>query len=76
MNWKKIRKLLYYGLGVLMSPIIFLVFLLDRIILALFPWVRITTIRDWSINDKEIAYSFVRVLMFILMGLLINWLFF
>jgi len=56
------KKHFFYLLSVLMSPIIFSVFLLDRIILALFPWVRIQTIREWAVNDSEISYSFIRVL--------------
>ena len=57
----KLKKYLLYALSVLMSPIIFGVFLCDRILLALFPWVTIQTIRSWAVNDSDVAYSFVRV---------------
>lgn len=57
----KSKKYFLYALSILMSPVIFGVFLADRILLALFPWVRIQTIRTWSVNDSEVAYSFVRV---------------
>ena len=70
----KRKKIFLYAISVILSPIIFSTFVMDRIILALFPWVRIQTIRDWAVNDKEISYSFVRVFLFILLGLLIYWL--
>lgn len=67
------KKYFLYGLSILMSPIIIGVFLLDRILLALFPWVRIQTIRSWAVNDTEISYSFVRVIACSLIMILINY---
>lgn len=51
-----------------MSPIIFGVFVCDRILLALFPWVRIQTVREWAVDDSQISYSFIRVLGFIIIA--------
>lgn len=58
---KKIVNVLRGALGVTLLPIFFTIFIADRFILALMPWMESKRLKTW-LNDTELfMYSFLRV---------------
>lgn len=58
---KKIVNVLRGALGVILLPIFFTIFIADRFVLAIMPWMESKRLKTW-LNDSELfMYSFLRV---------------
>lgn len=58
---KKIVNILRGALGVILLPIFFTIFIADRFVLAIMPWMESKRLKTW-LNDSELfMYSFLRV---------------
>ena len=58
---KKIVNILRGTLGVILLPIFFTIFIADRFVLAIMPWMETKRLKTW-LNDSELfMYSFLRV---------------
>lgn len=58
---KKIVNILRGTLGVILLPIFFTIFIADRFVLAVMPWMESKRLKTW-LNDTELfMYSFLRV---------------
>lgn len=58
---KKIVNILRGALGVILLPIFFTIFIADRFVLAIMPWMESKRLKTW-LNDTELfMYSFLRV---------------
>ena len=59
-------------LGVILTPLFFSVFVLDRCILVVLFWVESLRFSKWIDSTEQISYSFIRVLAITCLLLLIN----
>lgn len=58
---KKLVNILRGTLGVILLPIFFTIFIADRFVLAIMPWMESKRLKTW-LNDSELfMYSFLRV---------------
>ena len=58
---KKIVNILRGTLGVILLPLFFTIFIADRFVLAVMPWMESKRLKTW-LNDTELfMYSFLRV---------------
>lgn len=57
----KIVNTLRATLGIILLPIFFTLFIADRFILALMPWMESTRLKNWLTNTELFMMSFLRV---------------
>ena len=58
---KKIVNILRGTLGVILLPIFFTIFIADRFVLAVMPWMESKRLKTWLDNTELFMYSFLRV---------------
>ena len=58
---KKIIKILRGTLGVILLPLFFTIFIADRFVLAVMPWMESKRLKTWLDNTELFMYSFLRV---------------
>ena len=68
-----LKKIAINTLGVILTPILLVIFMTDRMFLACFPWLKIDIVQDWATDHNKIAYSVIRVF-FVLLILAVIWL--
>ena len=58
---KKIVNILRGTLGVILLPLFFTIFIADRFVLAVMPWMESKRLKTWLDNTELFMYSFLRV---------------
>lgn len=58
---KKILNILRGTLGVILLPLFFTIFIADRFVLAVMPWMESKRLKTWLDNTELFMYSFLRV---------------
>ena len=58
---KKIINILRGTLGVILLPLFFTIFIADRFVLAVMPWMESKRLKTWLDNTELFMYSFLRV---------------
>jgi hypothetical protein len=62
------------SLGLLLLPIAYSIFVIDRIIFVLMPNLEHKKFNDW-LNNKDIVFAVVRILTLFILKILVYWLF-
>jgi hypothetical protein len=71
----KIKKGFKLFIGVLLMPIMFSVFVADRLVVVPFVWLKTDTLLNWLRNNSAMVESFIRVCFALVIYLLLNWIF-
>jgi hypothetical protein len=56
------KKKLLLALNIALLPVMFIVYLLDRLIVLPLVWIEAKSLQDWVGDDKKMAYSTIRLL--------------
>ena len=57
----KVKAIFLNTIGIILTPILLAIFILDRVFLACFPWIKINSVQDWSTKHELMAYSIIRM---------------
>ena len=71
----KIKKGFKLFIGVLLMPIMFSVFVADRLVVVPFVWLKTESLMQWLRNNSAIVESVIRVVFALVIYLLLNWIF-
>jgi hypothetical protein len=71
----KFKKVLKIIVGVLLMPIMFSVFIADRLVVVPLLWLKTDTLLNWLRNNSAMVESFIRVGFALVICLLLNWIF-
>ena len=72
---EKFKKGLKLFIGVLLMPIMFSVFIADRLVIVPFVWIKAESLMQWLRNNSAIVESLIRVCFALVIYLLLNWIF-
>lgn len=72
---EKFKKSLKFIVGVLLMPIMFSVFIADRLVVVPLLWLKTDTLLNWLRNNSAMVESFIRVCFALVIYLLLNWIF-
>ena len=71
----KLKKSLKFIVGIVLMPIMFSVFIADRLIVVPLLWLKTDTLLNWLRNNSAMVESFIRVMFALVIYLLLNWIF-
>ena len=71
----KFKKGFKLFIGVLLMPIMFSVFVADRLVVVPFVWLKTESLMQWLRNNSAIVESVIRVAFALVIYLLLNWIF-
>lgn len=71
----KLKKSLKFIVGVVLMPIMFSVFIADRLVVVPLLWLKTDTLLNWLRNNSAMVESFIRVMFALVIYLLLNWIF-
>jgi hypothetical protein len=72
---EKINKGLKLFIGVLLMPIMFSVFIADRLVIVPFVWIKAESLMQWLRNNSAIVESLIRVVFASVVLLICKWIF-
>ena len=72
---EKINKGLKLFIGVLLMPIMFSVFVADRLVIVPFVWIKAESLMQWLRNNSAIVESLIRVVFALVVLLICKWIF-
>ena len=72
---EKFKKSLKFIVGIVLMPIMFSVFIADRIVVVPLLWLKTDTLLNWLRNNSAMVESFIRVMFALVIYLLLNWIF-
>ena len=72
---EKFKKSLKFIVGIVLMPIMFSVFIADRLVLVPLLWLKTDTLLNWLRNNSAMVESFIRVMFALVIYLLLNWIF-
>ena len=72
---EKINKGLKLFIGVLLMPIMFSVFVADRLVIVPFVWIKAESLMQWLRNNSAIVESLIRVVFASVVLLICKWIF-
>ena len=59
------KKYLLGAVGVILTPILITIFIIDRLILSFLFWTQYDTMTKWLSNHEGMFYSIIRVIVFL-----------
>ena len=71
----KFKKSLKFIVGVLLMPIMFSVFVVDRLVVVPFVWLKTESLMQWLRNNSAIVESVIRVAFALVVLLIFKWIF-
>lgn len=71
----KFKKSLKFIVGIVLMPIMFSVFIADRLVVVPLLWLKTDTLLNWLRNNSAMVESFIRVMFALVIYLLLNWIF-
>ena len=71
----KLKKSLKLIVGIVLMPIMFSVFIADRLVVVPLLWLKTDTLLNWLRNNSAMVESFIRVMFALAIYLLLNWIF-
>jgi len=71
----KLSKGLKLFIGVLLMPIMFSVFIADRLVIVPFVWIKAESLMQWLRNNSAIVESLIRVVFASVVLLICKWIF-
>lgn len=71
----KLKKSLKFIVGIVLMPIMFSVFIADRLVVVPLLWLKTDTLLNWLRNNSAMVESFIRVMFALVIYLLLNWIF-
>ena len=71
----KLKKGLKLFIGILLMPIMFSVFIADRLVVVPFVWLKTTSLMTWLRNNSMIVESVIRVIFALVVLLICKWIF-
>ena len=72
---EKFKKVLKFIVGIVLMPIMFSVFIADRLVVVPLLWLKTDTLLNWLRNNSAMVESFIRVMFALVIYLLLNWIF-
>ena len=72
---EKFKKSLKFIVGIVLMPIMFSVFIADRLVVVPLLWLKTDTLLNWLRNNSAMVESFIRVVFALIVYLLFNWIF-
>lgn len=72
---EKFKKSLKFIVGIVLMPIMFSVFIADRLVVVPLLWLKTDTLLNWLRNNSAMVESFIRVMFALVIYLLLNWIF-
>ena len=72
---EKFKKSLKFIVGIVLMPIMFSVFIADRLVVVPLLWLKTDTLLNWLRNNSAMVESFIRVMFALIVYLLFNWIF-
>lgn len=72
---EKFKKVLKFIIGIVLMPIMFSVFIADRLVVVPLLWLKTDTLLNWLRNNSAMVESFIRVMFALVIYLLLNWIF-
>ena len=72
---EKINKGFKLFIGVLLMPIMFSVFVADRLVIVPFVWIKAESLMQWLRNNSAIVESLIRVVFASVILLIFKWIF-
>ena len=72
---EKIKKGFKVFIGVLLMPIMFSVFVADRLVVVPFVWLKTESLMQWLRNNSAIVESLIRVVFASVVLLIFKWIF-
>ena len=72
---EKFKKVLKFIVGIVLMPIMFSVFIADRLVVVPLLWLKTDTLLNWLRNNSAMVESFIRVGFALVIYLLLNWIF-
>jgi hypothetical protein len=72
---EKFKKGFKLFIGVLLMPIMFSVFVADRLVVVPFVWLKTESLMQWLRKNDMIVESVIRVAFALVIYLLLNWIF-
>lgn len=72
---EKFKKSLKIIVGIVLMPIMFSVFIADRLVVVPLLWLKTDTLLNWLRNNSAMVESFIRVMFALVIYLLLNWIF-
>ena len=72
---EKIKKGFKLFIGVLLMPIMFSVFVADRLVIVPFVWIKAESLMQWLRNNSAIVESLIRVVFASVVLLICKWIF-
>lgn len=70
-----LKKSLKFIVGIVLMPIMFSVFIADRLVVVPLLWLKTDTLLNWLRNNSAMVESFIRVMFALVIYLLLNWIF-
>lgn len=70
-----LKKSLKFIVGIVLMPIMFSVFIADRLVVVPLLWLKTDTLLNWLRNNGAMVESFIRVGFALVIYLLLNWIF-
>ena len=72
---EKFKKGFKLFIGVLLMPIMFSVFVVDRLVIVPFVWIKAESLMQWLRNNSAIVESLIRVAFALVVLLICKWIF-
>ena len=72
---ENLKKSLKFIVGIVLMPIMFSVFIADRLVVVPLLWLKTDTLLNWLRNNSAMVESFIRVMFALVIYLLLNWIF-
>jgi hypothetical protein len=72
---EKFKKGFKLFIGVLLMPIMFSVFVADRLVIVPFVWIKAESLMQWLRNNSAIVESLIRVAFALVVLLICKWIF-